>query len=413
MNIQPIDLPALVRALIWPLIAIIGFIVFRRPLGDLVRILGQKVRKFSVGGLSLELAEISEMKAPQALETEIRQLDAGLLPQSGPSAISGLLMQLQHGERQDYIVIDLGSESSPRWLTSRLYLLALLITSIDRPLCLVFVETAGGLCNRFSGLASPDQVRKALGRSYSWLESAGTAAFAILGGLPSTATGLLLNPPITFQFDPATGLLNDYQVNQFMQQFLTWIRVQPPLPGTLPGPVIASLSPLGGPAGTTVTITGAKFGDAQQPTKAVTFNQTIAVATSWNDTQIVATVPSGATTGNVVVVAGGLASNGLPFTVGPTDSAEWVLLPSGVLEHTKWLDGSRLRRVLGNDLNRSCVVLLPNKTVNDLADVIVNQKGRYVAAVDPDKTFRGLVDRSAVLETSAREFVKQAGSSKS
>jgi hypothetical protein len=49
MNIQPIDLPSLLRAVIWPLLAVVAFIAFRRPLGVLVTILGQRVHKFSVG----------------------------------------------------------------------------------------------------------------------------------------------------------------------------------------------------------------------------------------------------------------------------------------------------------------------------------------------------------------------------
>jgi hypothetical protein len=129
MNIQPIDLPSLVRALIWPLIALIAFVAFRHHMSDLLSILGQRVRTFSFGGVSLELAEVSELKPPPSLDTEIRQLDAGLIPQSGVTGLTALLQQLQSRGKHDYIVIDLGSESSPR----------------------------------------PDQVRRAMARSYTWL----------------------------------------------------------------------------------------------------------------------------------------------------------------------------------------------------------------------------------------------------
>jgi hypothetical protein len=43
----------------------------------------------------------------------------------------------------------------------------------------------------------------------------------------------------------------------------------------------------------------------------------------------------------------------------------------------------------------------------------LRQHGHFVAVVDTDKTFRGLVDRSAVLEKLATEFSKQVNSSKS
>jgi len=82
---------------------------------------------------------------------------------------------------------------------------------------------------------------------------------------------------------------------------------------TLP-PSITSLSPTSGPAGTSVTITGANFG-ATKGTSTVTFNGTVATPTSWSDPSIVVPVPNGATTGNVVVTVGGVISNGVNFTV--------------------------------------------------------------------------------------------------
>ena len=81
-------------------------------------------------------------------------------------------------------------------------------------------------------------------------------------------------------------------------------------------PAIGSLSPIAGPEGTTVEITGMSFG-AMQGTSSVTFNGTpVATYTSWSDTSITVTVPVGATTGNVVVTVGGEASNGVSFAVG-------------------------------------------------------------------------------------------------
>jgi len=311
VNIQPIDLASLLRAVTWPLITIAALAVFRRPLINLVGILGRRVQRISFGGVSLDLSEISELK-PHSLDAEIRQLDAGLVPQSGASSISVLLSQLQYRGQHDYIVIDLGSESSPRWLTSRLYLLALLITLIDLQLCLVFVETTGGVRKRFMGTASPNRVRWALARTYMWLESASAAAYVSLG---------------TLQFDPATGHLTEWQTSQLMQQFLTNIRLAQPAP----------VNP-------------------------------------------------------------------------PPDATEWISLPDGKYEHAKWLDGSRIERLLGNDLSGSYVVLLQNKSVSALADAVLGQRDRFVGVVESDKTFRGLVDRSAVLESLASGFLRQAGS---
>src|SRR5206468_12067527 len=74
------------------------------------------------------------------------------------------------------------------------------------------------------------------------------------------------------------------------------------------------LSPTTGPVATAVTIAGTGFG-ATQGSSTVTFNGTSATPTSWSATSIAVPVPAGATTGNVVVTVGGLASNGSAFTI--------------------------------------------------------------------------------------------------
>jgi RHS repeat-associated protein len=78
---------------------------------------------------------------------------------------------------------------------------------------------------------------------------------------------------------------------------------------TIPALSITNLSPGTGPVGTQVTITGTAFG-ATQGSSTVTFNgQPAASITGWNNTQIVASVPSSATTGPVAVAVGGVNSN--------------------------------------------------------------------------------------------------------
>ena len=89
---------------------------------------------------------------------------------------------------------------------------------------------------------------------------------------------------------------------------------------------ISSLSPASGPVGVLVTITGTGFGSTQG-SSTVSFDGTAAspCGTCWSATSISVLVPTGATTGNVVVTVGGVASNGVGFTV--------TALPSG------WSDG--------------------------------------------------------------------------
>ena len=211
MELEPINLPSLILALVWPTIAVIALVFFRRPLGELVGIMGQRIQKVSIGTLSLELAATSELKLA-ALDDEIRKLDVTPNVQSGASSLSGLMAQLRQGRKHDYIVIDLGSDAAPRWLTSRLYLLVFLIMRIDRPKCLVFVETAGNVRGRFVGTAAPEGVRWALAHTYAWLETKCASAYASLGEL---------------QFDAESGTLPEWQSSQLIRNFLESIRARP------------------------------------------------------------------------------------------------------------------------------------------------------------------------------------------
>ncbi len=84
------------------------------------------------------------------------------------------------------------------------------------------------------------------------------------------------------------------------------------------GPVITSVAPGSGPAGTAVTINGANLTGAT----AVSFNGTAASVTVVSATKITTTVPAGATTGTISVTsAGGSGSSPGVFVVGSAPPA--------------------------------------------------------------------------------------------
>jgi hypothetical protein len=82
---------------------------------------------------------------------------------------------------------------------------------------------------------------------------------------------------------------------------------------TVPPPQITSISPEFGPVGTLVTINGANFGATQGSSTltfwAPTYALKTAVPISWSDTRIVAPVPVGAMSGQVIVSVGGRSNN--------------------------------------------------------------------------------------------------------
>ena len=82
----------------------------------------------------------------------------------------------------------------------------------------------------------------------------------------------------------------------------------------LPTPAITSLQPGGGPVGTVVTV----MGNFLSGVTGAKFNGVAATAFSLTSaTTATATVPAGATTGNLTLTTAGVASNGLLFAVGP------------------------------------------------------------------------------------------------
>ena len=84
---------------------------------------------------------------------------------------------------------------------------------------------------------------------------------------------------------------------------------------SIPSPLITSLTPNMGPVDTVVTVAGSNFGGSIG-TSTVTFNGIAASPTGWTPTSITVPVPPTATTGNVIVTVGGVASNPMTFTVG-------------------------------------------------------------------------------------------------
>src|SRR5262249_21382287 len=98
--------------------------------------------------------------------------------------------------------IDLGSKEQPRWLNTRLYLLALLLTRIGRIKCFVFVEARDGVRKRFVGATSPDTLRWSLARRYPVLEYSYAAAYHMV------------------QQNQAFGTLSDFQADELTRQFV-------------------------------------------------------------------------------------------------------------------------------------------------------------------------------------------------
>ncbi len=120
-----------------------------------------------------------------------------------------------------------------------------------------------------------------------------------------------------------------------------------PTPAT-PNPTIASISPTSGVPGTQVVINGSGFG-ASQSNAYILLGSTPGVISSWSDTQIVAVVANGSTSGTAQIQEGEVTSNSLPFTIN-TATISAVSPSSGVAGTQVVITGSGFGSTQGNGL---------------------------------------------------------------
>jgi len=151
-------------------------------------------------------------------------------------------------------------------------------------------------------------------------------------------------------------------------------------------PVLSALSPTSGPVTRLVTITGNGFSSTASLNQ-IRFNGILATTLSATATTLTAQVPSGATTGPVTVTVGGLASNGVTFTVanaGPPPTLTTVspnvgsvqggqqttLTGTGFIAGTTVKIGNKPASVLTLVSATTMIVQVPASVVG-LADVVV------------------------------------------
>jgi hypothetical protein len=146
------------------------------------------------------------------------------------------------------------------------------------------------------------------------------------------------------------------------------------------GPSITNLAPVSGAVGTSVTITGANFGSTKG-TSTVTFNGTTATPTSWSATSIVVPVPTGATTGNVVATVGGVASNGVMFTVTTAAQISFVQVAYAVTPSATTVPVTVTGAQAAGNLN--VVVVGWNDAVRTVQSVTDSKGNVYTRAVGP------------------------------
>lgn len=166
----------LLKALSWPAVVIAAIFVFRKALPLFLQELGKRATKLSLWQVSVELSTVPEAKAlPMPSLEEIKSEELGSAP-VGDSK-KELFRAIVESSPAEYTEINLGA--GQEWLTSRVYLLSVLLERMRGVRCFVFLDSAGQ-DRHFIGFAAPNKVRWALVKKYPWLEVAFVKAAAAL-----------------------------------------------------------------------------------------------------------------------------------------------------------------------------------------------------------------------------------------
>lgn len=158
---------ALVEALAWPVVVLALLLLYRAPLAALLTSLARRGWKFSARGVSVEADALAPNAGLQAAAEALADAVAG---GSGPVPLAEAA---RAAATADYLRLDLGTLATPRWLTSRLFLLAALVERNGAARAVVF--TRGGW--EFLGVATPGVVRRELGAAVPAFERALAAAW--------------------------------------------------------------------------------------------------------------------------------------------------------------------------------------------------------------------------------------------
>lgn len=217
------DFVQLITGVAWPTVVGVVLLRYKTSLSQLVSDLSAAIAsrgtKLSLWQFSVEMGAIPEPTSVPPLPNlaDVRDLTATAQFASEGTGFR-LLQQLPPGTTFDYAEIDLGK--GDRWVTSRLYIFAILLQRMGGVGSLVFVDTSNGISRRFLGVASTENVRWTLARRYPWLEGAFAQAYASLF-FPPAGQGLVTQWP-TLTSDH--GALEPWQASQVITSFITGVQ---------------------------------------------------------------------------------------------------------------------------------------------------------------------------------------------
>ena len=172
-----LDMAAVLGVVVWPLILFWLVRPYRGRLPALLDRIVNRVQKVEVAGVSVELA-VAKPIVPDWTAApggpDLRH--AATAAQLNDSDAATFRSQLMDDRDADYALLNLGSGES--WLTSRLFIMAILFGQMKGIDCFVFVERNRTSRKQYVGWADPNRIRWRLAQHYPWLEQAYAVAYS-------------------------------------------------------------------------------------------------------------------------------------------------------------------------------------------------------------------------------------------
>jgi hypothetical protein len=223
------DIGGAVQVLIWPLLLLLVAIVFRRTIAAFFTSVASRIKSFSVAGVAIELAQQAQSLFFKEAGVDIRH--AGTDNDVQDSTLGSFYEQIRARTPLEFAVVDLGEGAE--WLTSRLYILSVILRRMRSLQAVVFVDTAKNVRGHFVGVCASDLVRWRLARAYPKLEAALAAGESRVWSQPNAAAVPIRPQP---SIDDDSGrFANSEDAAELLRGFLAAIQKSAPPPGD-PGP---------------------------------------------------------------------------------------------------------------------------------------------------------------------------------
>lgn len=367
------EVAELANAVAWPVLVGVLLVVYRRNIEEMGRKLGPRIQGLTLGPVSFQFATATGVEPLLGSDTvDLRSSSAQTASQVLTSTSGPKLVSLLPGSRLDYVIFDLGQ--GDKWLTSRLYLFAVILHRIRYLRSIIFVEkTTEGIRHHFVGSADPTELAWALAHSYPWMEAALSVAIG-------SSLGIYNNTAL----DDAQ---NEWLIENVIQNYIKSLEVYPTFLAMAAQQGVSTLTvtPVGGLA------VGQLIQIGQPPTSE------LASLGSVDAGKGVVTIQAPLSLSHP---AGEIVS----FMEGEW-SDQWVAIgkDGGLWEHAKWVGPERLNRILqrnGTELNTSAIRKneLFSKDKEAQERLILHQEAEFVALLNDDGSVATILDRMKVLD---------------